>query len=157
VPRRAFCHELARLELAVSQVFDARETPALGAADLAAIPAEAWETARLRPIEAFRLLALGYPVNEYVQSVKDEDHAHPAARRKPNWVAVYRRSYSVYRLALGRPAHDLLADLAGGRPLGEAVADARRRGGRGGPREEDLFRWFRDWASEGLFQAVLQG
>jgi hypothetical protein len=154
VPRRAFCHELARLELAVSQVFDARETPVLGAAEVGAIPAEAWETAVLQPIEALRLLALGYPVNEYAQSVKDEDHDHPSARRKPNWLAVYRRSYSVYRLALSRPAHELLADLTSGRPLGEAVAAAQRRGGRRGPREEDLFRWFRDWVSEGLFQSV---
>lgn len=154
VPRRAFCHELASLELALSQVFDAPETPVLPAADVAAMPGEAWETARLRPIEAFRLLALAYPVNDYVQSVKDEEHDHPAPRLKRNWVVLYRRSYSVYRLALSRPAHDLLAALAAGRPLGEAVGVALRRGGRRGPSEEDLFNWFRDWVAEGLFQSV---
>jgi len=156
VPRRAFCHELARLELAISQVFDETETPALDAVEVASMPTEAWEGACLRPIDAFRLLALSYPVNDYVQSVKDENHDHPAARLKRNWVVLYRRSYSVYRLALSRHAHDLLADLAAGYPLGEAVAAALRRGGRRGPREDDLFRWFREWVSEGLFQSLVR-
>ena len=108
----------------------------------------------LEPIEALRLLALDYPVNAYAQSVKDEDHAHPATRRKPDHVVVYRRSYGVYRLALSRAAHDLLADIVAGLPLGEAVAAALQRAGRRGPSEEDLFRWFRDWVSEGLFRSV---
>lgn len=154
LPRRAFCHDLATLELAMSQVFDAPETPALGAAEVAATPAEVWETARLRPIEAFRLLSFKYPVNEYVQSLKGDDHDHPALRLKPNRVVIYRRSFGVYRLALSRPAYDLLVDLAAGRPLGNAVAAALRRDSRRGPREDDLFRWFRDWVSEGLFQSV---
>jgi hypothetical protein len=154
LPRRAFCHDLATLELALSQVFDAPATPALDADQVAATPAGAWETTRLRPIEAFRLLALRYPVNDYVQSLKSDDHDHPAPRLKRNWVAVYRRSYGVYRLSLGRAAYDLLSDLAAGRPLGEALTAALKRGGRRGPREDELFRWFRDWVSEGLFQSL---
>jgi len=155
VPRREFCADLARLELAVTEVFDAPETPPLSEAEIAAVAPEAWENARLRPIAAFRLLALRYPVNAYLQSVRDEDHDHhPKPRQQASWVAVYRRDYAVYRLDLAKPAHDLLADLAAGASLGGAIAAALKRPGRRRPGEDELFRWFREWISGGIFASV---
>jgi hypothetical protein len=153
--RREFCHDLARLELAVTQVFDAEETPALSEAQIAAVPPEAWERARLRPIAALGLLALRYPANAYLQSVRNEDHAnHPRPRLKSEWVAIYRRDFAVYRLDLTRDAHGLLEDLADGQPLGRAVSAALARAARRKLDPDDLFRWFREWASGGLFRAV---
>ncbi len=157
VKRPEFCHDLARLELAVSQVFDAPETPPLTEAAIAAIPPEAWQTARLKTIEPFVLLAFRYPVNAYLQTVRDDNHDHPRARLKDNWVAVYRRDYGVFRLDLTRAAHDLLADLARGTPLGRAVTEAVSRGGRRAPTENELFRWFRQWVSGGVFRSVETG
>jgi hypothetical protein len=154
VRRPDFCHELARLELAISQVFDSAETPPLSEAAIAAVPPEAWERAVLTPVEAFRLLAFRYPVNAYLQTVKDDDHDHPKARLKDTFVAVYRRDYAVFRLDLTRAAHDLLADLVGGRPLGEALTRAVKTGGRRAPSEHELFRWFREWVSGGVFRQV---
>jgi hypothetical protein len=155
VRRPEFCHELARLELAVTHVFDEAETPRLTEAEIASVPPAAWEGAVLRPVAAFRLLTFRYPVNAYLQTVKDDDHDHhPKARLKDEWVAVYRRDYGVYRLALSRPAHDLLSDLVAGIPLGEAIARALRSGGRRAPSETELFRWFREWVSAGIFRAV---
>lgn len=154
VRRPEFCHDLARLELAVSEVFDAPETPPLSPEAIAAVPGEAWERAVLAPVAAFRLLAFRYPVNAYLQTVNDDDHDHPKARLKDTWVAIYRRDYGMHRLDLSRSAHDLLADLVAGRPLGEALAGAIRAGGRRAPSEHELFRWFRDWVSGGLFRAV---
>jgi len=154
VHRPAFCHDLARLELAVSEVFDAPETPPLSEKAIAAVSPEAWEHAMLAPVAAFRLLAFRYPVNAYLQTVKDDQHDHPKARLKDTWVAVYRRDYGVYRLEVSRPAHDLLADLAAARPLGEAVTRAVRAGGRRAPTEHELFRWFREWVSGGVFRSV---
>ncbi len=154
VRRPEFCHDLARLELAVSEVFDAPETPPLSEKAIAAVSPEAWEHAMLAPVAAFRLLAFRYPVNAYLQTVKDDQHDHPKARLKDTWVAVYRRDYGVYRLEVSRPAHDLLADLAAARPLGEAVTRAVRAGGRRAPTEHELFRWFREWVSGGVFRSV---
>jgi hypothetical protein len=153
VRRRGFCVDLARLERAVAQSFDAEETPALSPDAVAAVPEEAWERARLRPVAGFHLLAFRYPANAYLQSVRDEGHDHPAATRKDTWLAVYRKDYSVWRLDLERPAFEMLQDLAAERPLGEALARALRRGRRR-LEEEDLFRWFRLWVSGGIFQAV---
>ena len=98
--RPDFCHELARLERAVSQAFDGPETPRLSEAQIAAVPPEAWETARLEPVGTFGLLSFRYPVNDYLQTVLDDNHDHPKARLKDSWIAVYRRDYMVYRLDL---------------------------------------------------------
>jgi hypothetical protein len=157
--RRVFCHDLARLELAVAEVFDAEETEALSAEAIAAVPETGWERARLRPIAAFRLLALSYPVSDYLESVHDDaGHDHPSTRARPSFVAVYRRNYTVRRLDLSRGAHDLLAALAAGTALGDAVASAITPGGRRAPKPDDLFRWFRQWVAGGVFRAVdLQG
>ena len=153
--RRAFCHDLARLEQAVAEVFDSPEEEALRPEVIAAVPEAAWEKARLVPIAAFRLLAFRYPVNAYLQSVRDLDHDHPPARRRDSWVAVYRREYTVRRQELDRAGYELLADIVGGTPLGKAVARAMRRGQR--TRETELFGWFRDWVGAGMFRTVQTG
>src|SRR5262245_61066528 len=154
VKRPGFCHELARLELAVTQAFDEVETPRLTEAQVAAVPPEAWERAVLRPVASLRLHAFRYPVNAYLQSVKDDDHDHPKPRLKDEWVAVYRRDYAVFRLELRRSAYDLLTNLVRGTALGPAIADAVGKGGKRAPSETELFRWFREWVSGGLFANV---
>ena len=152
--RPELCHDLARLELAMAEVFDAPETEPLSDAQIAAVPPESWEKARLAPIEAFRLLSFRYPVNAYLQSVRDEDHNHPDLKRKDTYIAIYRRDYSVWRHDLSQPAFDLLTDLVAGKPLGKAVAAAIARGGRRAPTTDQLFRWFREWAAGGVFKSV---
>lgn len=152
--RRAFAHDLARLEQAVAEVFDAREEPALRAEETLAVPAEAWEEARLHPVAAFRLLAFAHPVNAYLQSVRDQGHAHPSTRKRATWVAVYRRRYTVWRQELTRAGYGLLADIAAGRRLGEAVSRALRRGRGQRPTEAELFAWFRGWVGAGMFRSI---
>lgn len=155
IRRKAFVHDLARLELAVTEVFDAPESPKLSPDDIAKIPEAAWPKARLKPIEAFRVLAFAHPVNAYLQSVKEGSEDHPEIRRKQTWVAVWRKNYEVWRLDLGRPAFDFLHALSKGRPFGRAVSEsARKLQGNAG---EQLFRWLRDWVAEGMFQAVERG
>ena len=151
---RDFCHDLARLELAMTEVFDEAETPPLSGEAVAAVPADAWPSARLRPIAAFRLLELRHPVNAYVQSLRRRGHRHPRPLRKDGWLAVFRRSYGVHRLELSRPAHRLLSDLASGVPLGDAVTTAARRRGPSAAGETQLYRWFREWMKNGMFMGL---
>ena len=153
--RRAFCHDLARLELATSRVFDAPQTAPLTAEAIAAVPSQAWGKARLVPVAAFALLAFRHPVSAYLDSVSEEEgHTHPPGRRRDTWVAVYRRDYAVWRKDLSRPAHRLLSELVAGRTVGQAVGSALRLRGRAKPTEHDLFRFFREWTAAGMFQAV---
>lgn len=154
---RGFCHDLARLELAMTEVFDEAETPALSAEAVAAVPADAWPGLRLRPVAALRLLAVRYPVSAHVDAMNRRGgrRRRPAQpRRRDGWLAVFRRDYRVYRLELTRPAHDLLSELAAGRPLGEAVTAAARRRGRLAARQTQLYRWFRQWMASGIFMGL---
>ena len=150
---RDFLYDLARLERAVSEAFDAEETPRLTEEQVVAVAPEAWGKARLVPIAALRLLELRYPANAYLESVKDENHDHPRPARKDGFVAVYRRNFAVYRADLSKPAFALLRDLAAGKKLSVAIRAALRRGGRP-PGEDQLFRWFREWVAGGMFTAV---
>jgi Putative DNA-binding domain len=155
IRKKAFTADLARLERAVTEVFDADRSPAWPAGEIERLPQEAWPGAVFVPIAAFRLLAFSYPVNAYFQSVKDENHDHPDIGRKPTWVVVWRKNYEVWRLNLGKDAYEFLRALANGRPFGKAVAvTARKLQGSAG---DQLFRWLRDWVAEGMFQGVRQG
>ena len=133
---REFLLDLARLERAVTEAFDAEETPRLADADVQAVPAKAWGGARLVPVASLRLLELRYPANAYLESVKDESHDHPRVVRKETWVAVYRRNYAVYRQDLSRAGFALLRDLAGGKTARRGLEGGhppRRPASRRGP------------------------
>ncbi len=149
LPRRGFCVDLARLEWAATEAFDAEEAPRLAEAELGAVAPEEWPHVRFVAQPALRLVALRWNANEWLDSAKDEDHRHPQPRRADKCVAVFRRGYAVYRRELERGAFGLLADLAAGQPLGAALARARRR--RAVPDADTLFAWFREWAADGLF------
>jgi hypothetical protein len=146
IQKPEFCRALARLELALTVVFDELETPGVTPEEIAAVPQDAWERARLRPIAAFRLLAFEYPVSQYIGAV-DEENAFPQIRKRKTWVAAYRKNYRVHRLDLSRQAHQLLSLLVAGQTVGEALTAVPVPQSR-------LFEWFRDWVAEGLFRAV---
>lgn len=147
--QRGFCHDLARLEWAATEAFDAAEAARLAENELAAIRPEEWPSVRLVPMPALRLLELRWNANEWLDSAKDDQHRHPRPRRQAAWVVIFRRNYAVYRRELSRPAFRLLSDLASGQALGQALARAERR--RAAPEAETLFAWFREWAADGLF------
>ena len=152
---RDYLAELARLELATSEVFDAPETKPASPARVAAVRPEEWERVVLRPIAALRLVSLQYNVDDLAQAVKDERRL-PRPKKKPAQLAVYRHDYSVYRLPIEPAGFELLRDLLAGATLGAAIQAAllRARGRQARPREAQLFSWFRDWMSSGLFASL---
>jgi len=150
-PEAAFLHDLARLELAMTEVFDEEESPVLGATELEAVPAEMWDESRLLPVPAFRLLAFKHAVIPNLVAYH-EDRPSPSPRRRATWVALYRRDYSVLRLELARAEYDLLKAIVSGAPLGEALATAAAS--KSQRQQAKVFRWFRTWISEGLFAAI---
>jgi len=153
LPRKEFCHDLARLEYALTCVFDAPETPRLKGEAVSAVPPDAWETALLKTVEAFRLLEFNYPVSRYVGAV-DEENPFPRLVRKKTRLVAYRREYGLHRMGLTQPAYELLSALASGTTLGEAIISVMTRKWRPAVKESNLFEWFRDWMAEGLFQSV---
>lgn len=147
-----FLHDLARLELALSDVFDADASPVLAPEDVATIPQEAWSQARLVPNGTLRLLAFKHPVTEALAAAKKNQPVH-RLRRRAAWCALYRKHVTVMRLDLSRPEHDLLAALIAGTPLGEALEQATTSL-KSSERPDRVFGWFRTWITQGLFSRV---
>ncbi len=152
-PKKDFCHDLARLEFALTNVFDAPETSPLTEQQVRAVPQEAWETARLKPVAAFEMLAFDYPVSLYLGAV-DGENPFPRLARKKTWVVCYRKDFHVYRLNLEGPAYELLSSLAKGDTVGDSIVSVMTRKRRPAVKEAQLFEWFRDWMAERLFQTV---
>ena len=153
LPNKHFCVDLARLEYAVTQVFDALETAPLTPEAVRAVPQDAWETARLKPIQAFKMLEFDYPVSQYLGAV-DEENPFPRIGKRKTWVVAYRRNYHVRRMDLTQPGFELLSALASGETMGRAISALLNTKRRTAVGEARLFDWFRTWMAEGLFQSV---
>jgi len=149
--RRTFLRDLAKLELAMTHVFDEGEAEPLPADAIASIAPEEVADARIIPIPALRLIALDYNGNEAFQAFRDERPMKP--RRQKSWLAVHRRDYGVYRMPLSREAFTFLECLAARQTIGSAIETFNRRFRRF-PEQSELFTWFRDWSAAGLFTAI---
>jgi len=145
LPQRAFLAELATLERAVAEAFDAPEFRAVTPEEMAAVPPEQWGKARLRVNPSVQLFAFRHPVDVFYQAWKEEKPV-PVPARAANWLCVYRNDDRVWRQRLAKPAHAVLSALAAGRPLGEAIECAAGA--------EQVGEWFQGFARDGLFTAI---
>ncbi|MFN0244641.1 MAG: putative DNA-binding domain-containing protein [Planctomycetota bacterium] len=152
--RRALLADVATLENAMSEVFDAPRETSLSSADFARLTPEQWTSARLRLPQAFRLLALKHAANAIVTAVRQQQ-ALPDLRKKRTWVAVYRKDFVVWRMDLNEPMHAALAALRDGATLQDALIAAAGVFD-GSPQELalEVRRWFGEWTAEGFFAAV---
>ena len=154
VRRRALLRDVARVENAMSRVFDAEEMPILASDDFARLPPQDWQHARIRTIQAIELLELDHVVNPMISAARSRETL-PEVRRTKSRVIVYRKKYALWRWELPEPQFVLLRSLVGGKTILEAIADAAQvwRGS-----DEDLeasiFRWFQELVYEELFSAV---
>jgi len=156
-PWPEFLIDLARLELAVNQVFDGpgcEGEALLSQEQLAEISPELWPEARLTCVPCLKLLALSFPVNDYFTAIRRGETAdvpEPAA----SYIAVTRREFRVHRYPLTAVSHTLLAALQSGKPVGAAIEEAAAIST---STDEELTRdlqaWFFNWTSAGFFQRM---
>ena len=151
----AFVIDLAALEWTFSEVFDGpgvEGEPLFDAAALAAISPECWLQTRLEPVPCLRLLRLRTPAHEYYAAARDGREPAPPAPRD-TFLAVTRHDYVVRHHALEPAEFDVLAALAAGRTVAEAImGTAFVRGYAGAALLGD---WFRRWAANGFFRPAL--
>lgn len=148
-PRRAFLADLARLELAITETFDAGEDADSPAGPPAHVDAD-WEGRRFGIAPTLRLLSFRHAAGPALDALKAG--RRPATRPKASWAAIHRRSFVVYRLDLTRGEFHLLSALAAGEPLGRSLRLAARKAGR--PLSPAAVRKaFRIWTSEGILRA----
>ena len=148
LPHRPFLADLARLELAVTEVFDAE-----AAAPVRRLrPAGVGEATVFRPSSTLRFLSLRHPVGPYLDAVR-ADRSPRIPRPARTRIALWRSGTSVRRLDLSRGADALLRRLAAGRPLGAALMSLSARERRNLPARE-VTKLFRSAVSRGLLTPV---
>jgi hypothetical protein len=159
-PRTALAHTVARFEWAQTVAFDGADRPVLTPAYIARTP-----PAQLRPgLQPYlSLLALDYPVDDFVIAVKQRDalrteasnaveSTHPPShnrhvsrpRRQRVYVAVHRYNNRLFYKRLARPAFLMLQAIAAGRSVAQAVTAGGRR-----VKPEQVRTWFATWMELG--------
>ena len=131
--------DLARLEWARVEVFDAADAEPLRLADLESLPPDEWPALRLRLIPACLVLESAWPVHEIWASADPEAHADAPAdngvsadstaerapgawTREPTVVRVWREGFSVSHAAMGPDEQRAFRVLARGEPFAEICA-----------------------------------
>lgn len=111
--RAPFAANLAELESARLDAFDAADAPVVGRAALARIPPARWAELRLRFAPSLRLLRLAWPV-ERLWAATERGEPAPVIEPAPHAVLVWRRDERVlHRAADPLEAECLVAALAG--------------------------------------------
>jgi hypothetical protein len=148
-PKRTFLADLARLELAITEVFDAEEDATTAVGPPAHVDAD-WESRRFSVAPTLRLLSFRHGAGPALDALKAGRRA--STRPRVSWAAVHRRNFVVYRLDLTRGEFHLLSALAAGEPLGKALRIAARKAGKT-LSPAAVRKAFRVWTSEGILRA----
>jgi hypothetical protein len=154
--RHALAVDVARIERAMEDVFDAPRAEPLTTEQLAGLGPEEWHRIRLVVAPALKFLKLRYPANDYMNAVRAGEKPR-LPRARPTFAIVYRHDYQVYRRDQDAAQFKLLQALASGRTLAQAVRTAAR----GKRIDADDFAarlgsWFGAWAAAGLFCGIDQ-
>jgi Putative DNA-binding domain len=167
-PKQALAVDMARLEWADIEAFDAKAEPALRPEDLRA---DAGAKLKLKLQPYLRLLDLRYPVDDLLLEVRKEDEdtdfasnafqerhkrkrVQAVAKLKPAkiFLAVHRVDDSVYFRRIEREEFVILSALRDGNALGRAIEAAFRTSRvRVEERAASVQQWFQNWAALGWF------
>ena len=97
-----FLGDLARLEWARVEVFDAPDADPLRLSDLESLPASDWPTLRLRPIPACLVVECAWPAHEIWAAAGDATlDRSGAGRPEASTIRVWREGWSVSHAAMG--------------------------------------------------------
>lgn len=144
--QRAFLRDLARLQWAVVQSFDAPEFEPLDLQKLGELTQEQWAGAVLRTNPSVRVTHFDFPVHRYLQDFYDGKRPsipEPVETR----VLTYRKDGRTWRVRLPDPIAAILEALIAGEPFGVAVQA-------GGDVEQSVQQHFQEWAADGIFASV---
>ena len=149
--RNGLAVDVARIERAMEDVFDAPRAEPMTSAEFAALGAGDWDGVTLRVTPALQLLKLRYPANEYMNAMRRGDR--PAVPRpRATFAIVFRRGFQVMRRDQEPEQFMLLQALAAGRPLAAAVrASIGKKKASADRVAKRLGKWFEEWAGAHLF------
>jgi hypothetical protein len=156
LPHQALCLDMARLELAYIEVFDALDTPPLAPERLAAIPEDSFGDARLVVAPSVRLVSVRYPVADLRRKLRAQTEEPVAIPdQSPQQLVVYRRDRQLWDMPLTQVAFAFLAGLAAGQTLGKAAEIAANSPEAETEIASSIGAWFQEWTAKGLVSDVL--
>ena len=149
--RNGLAVDVARIERAMEDVFDAPAASPMTAAGFAALGAGDWDRVTLRVTPALRFLKLRYPANDYMNALRRGERPR-VPRPRASCAIVFRRGFQVLRRDQEPEQFRLLQSLAAGRPLTAAVRASIGRKKTSADRvAKRLGKWFEEWAGAHLF------
>lgn len=157
LPHPELCHDMARLELAYIDVFDAQDLPPLAPERLATIPEAALGDARLVIAPWVKLLELRYPVAELrrqLRAAAECDDAVAIPGENAQRLVVYRRDLRLWDMPLSAVAFDFFSGLAAGKPLGAAAEGAASTSAAEAELSGNIGAWLAEWTGKGLISDV---
>ena len=142
-----FLRDIARVEWAFVEAFDAADAPPLDPATIVNATEAEWPGARIALHPSVQRLALDFPAHDYRQAVRKEEAATKPEPKK-SFVVVYRAPDALRFTEIDPAAFWLLDEIANGATLAAACENAARKS------EVDLARWFSQWTANGWVTAV---
>jgi hypothetical protein len=122
LPNDHFAHALCLLETTIAQMADPKETEALKESEISGLTAEKLVVSKLYPREALILMEFEYQLNEYYQTVMDEDMP-TSPKFEKSYLTVFRHEDVVWRMALEADEFVLLSKLFNGATIGESLSE----------------------------------
>jgi len=116
--RWPFLADLAQLEWAILDAFDAADAPVLAPTILAAVPPESWAALRFQLTPSLRLLQMDWPADEVWKQVQREGTPAAPARAAVS-VRVWRQDFRVYHRRIDAAERAALAAILTGASFAE--------------------------------------
>lgn len=146
-----FLADLARLEWAIVDAFDAADAAPLTERDLEALPATAWAELRFRLVPSVRLLDVRSAVQE-IWSRVDRGETPEAPPATPTSLVVWRSDFRVFHRPVEATEHAALRRAQDGETFGAICEDAAARTGLDSA-AATLLLIVRRWLADGLLAA----
>lgn len=147
LPHRELCTDMARLEWAYIEVFDATDAPPLDPARLVALDERSWQSARIVLNPALRLLSVEFPVADLRREIRTGAANVPIPARAPQHLTVFRVERELYDQPMDSVPFSLLQELEAGASLIQAATRVVQRfPEHAGEIKADVGEWFQTWA-----------
>ena len=154
----ALLADLARVEWAFIDAFDAPDAPPLDPTTIAAIAEDDWPNARLVLHPSLQLLRLAYPTNQMRDAWwadKDKRPIERVERAEANVVVYRHKTMLLYTEVVEALPFEMLSLLAAGKSLGAAGDELAASTGRGPEIEATIGEWFTRWSALGWISRVV--
>lgn len=157
LPEQPQAAEIAQLDRALRRAFDGPDSAVLGAADLAAVPPEAWGALSLTPVPTALLLRFEHNTVAVWQALDDDDDAHPPPPAERGEVAVdwlvWRKELQPHFRSLVPAEAALLRAMLGGATFAESCEQAASES------DDDITpligQCLRVWVDDGVLSGVV--